>query len=58
MTEQFTVELSDNQATKVKRAADLFDQSPEQFLRQAANNRLEAVDNILRQQAARQRTEQ
>jgi len=55
MTEQFTVELSDNQAAKVKRAADLTDTPPEDFVRTAVLNRLQAVDNVLQRQANRQR---
>lgn len=55
MTEEFTLELSDNQAAKVKRAADLLEVKPEEFLRDATLNRLEAVDNVLRRQADRQR---
>ena len=55
MTEQFTVELSDNQAANVKRAADLTDDDPEQFVRTAVLNRLEAVNNVLQRQANRQR---
>lgn len=58
MTEEFTVELSDNQAAKVKRAADLTEVSPEDFVRQAVLNRLEAVNNVLQRQADRQRGEQ
>lgn len=54
MTEEFTLELSDNQAQKVKRAADLFDVTPEEFLRHAVLNRLEAVNRVLTQQARRQ----
>lgn len=44
MTETFELELSDNQASLVKRAADLLDVTPEQYLRQAAINRNEAVN--------------
>jgi len=55
MTERFTVELSDNQAAKVKRAADLTEATPEEFVRIAVLNRLQAVDSVLQRQAARQR---
>jgi len=55
MTEEFTVELSDNQSALVKRAADLLDVTPEQYLRDAAINRNEAVNNALQRQATRQR---
>jgi len=51
MTEEFTVELSDNQAALVKRAADMLDVTPEQYLRQAAINRNEAVNNVLHRKA-------
>lgn len=52
MTETFEVELSDNQAAKVKRASDLTEDTPEQFIRTAVLNRLQAVDNVLQRQAA------
>ena len=55
MTEEFTVELSDQQASLVKRAADLLEVTPEQYLRQAVINRNEAVNNVLQRQATRQR---
>lgn len=58
MTETFELELSDQQAQKVKRAADLSDTTVEDFLRQATLNRLEAVNKALRQQADRHRGEQ
>lgn len=58
MTEEFTVELSDNQAALVKRAADLLEVTPEQYLRQATINRNEAVNNVLQRQATRQRGRQ